>query len=124
MKFITAPSTASPAGPYSPAVQAGKLLFVSGQIPLASDGSVAGEDIAAQTRQVFANLKAVLAQAGAGLANIAKTTVFLKDLDDFAAMNAIYADEFGLHRPARSTVQVAKLPRDVRVEIEAIAVLA
>lgn len=123
MKFITASSAASPAGPYSPAVQAGNLLFVSGQIPLAADGSVAGEDIATQTLQVFANLKAVLAQAEAGLAHVVKTTVFLKDLGDFADMNRIYAEEFGEHRPARSTVQVAKLPRDVRVEIEAIAVL-
>ncbi|MCK9986330.1 MAG: 2-iminobutanoate/2-iminopropanoate deaminase [Azoarcus sp.] len=123
MKFITASSAASPAGPYSPAVQAGNLLFVSGQIPLAADGSVAGEDIAAQTRQVFANLEAILAQADAGLAHVVKTTVFLKDLGDFADMNAVYAEAFGEHRPARSTVQVAKLPRDVRVEIEAIAVL-
>lgn len=123
MKFITASSAASPAGPYSPAVQAGNLLFVSGQIPLAADGSVAGEDIAAQTRQVFANLEAILAQADAGLAHVVKTTVFLKDLGDFADMNTVYAEAFGEHRPARSTVQVAKLPRDVRVEIEAIAVL-
>lgn len=123
MKFIAAASAASPTGPYSPAVHAGKLLFVSGQIPLAADGSVAGEDIAAQTRQVFDNLKALLAQAETGLANVVKTTVFLKDLEDFAGMNAIYAQEFGDHRPARSTVQVARLPRDVRVEIEAIAVL-
>lgn len=123
MKIIAASSVASPAGPYSPAVQSGGLLLVSGQIPLAADGSVAGEDIAAQTRQVFANLKAVLAQAGTGLTRVVKTTVFLRDLDDFVAMNAIYADEFGDHRPARSTVQVAKLPRDVRVEIEAIAVV-
>ncbi|NMG31159.1 RidA family protein [Aromatoleum evansii] len=123
MKFITASSAASPAGPYSPAVQSGNLLFVSGQIPLAADGSIAGEDIGTQTRQVFTNLKAVLAQAGADLPNIVKTTVFLKDLGDFADMNAVYAEAFGEHRPARSTVQVAKLPRDVRVEIEAIAVL-
>lgn len=123
MKFIAASSAASPAGPYSPAVQSGNLLFVSGQIPLAADGSIAGEDIGTQTRQVFTNLKAVLAQAGADLPNIVKTTVFLKDLGDFADMNAVYAEAFGEHRPARSTVQVAKLPRDVRVEIEAIAVL-
>jgi 2-iminobutanoate/2-iminopropanoate deaminase len=123
MKFITASSAASPAGPYSPAVQAGNLLFVSGQIPLAADGSVAGEDITTQTRQVFANLLTVLAQAEVGLAHVVKTTVFLKDLGDFADMNAVYAEAFGEHRPARSTVQVAKLPRDLRVEIEAIAVL-
>lgn len=123
MKFIAASSSASPAGPYSPAVHAGNLLFVSGQIPLLADGSIADDDIAGQTRQVFENLKAVLARADAGLAQVAKTTVFLKDLEDFAAMNAIYAAEFGDHRPARSTVQVAKLPRDVRIEIEAIAIL-
>jgi len=123
MKFITASSAASPAGPYSPAVQAGNLLFVSGQIPLTADGSIAGEDVTTQARQVFANLRTVLAQAEAGLAHVVKTTVFLKDLGDFADMNAVYAEAFGEHRPARSTVQVAKLPRDVRVEIEAIAVL-
>lgn len=124
MQPISPSSSASPAGPYSPAMQAGNLLFVSGQIPLTPQGSVAGDDIATQTRQVIANLKAVLAQAEAGLANIAKTTVFLTDLNDFAEMNAIYAEAFGEHRPARSTVQVAKLPRGVRVEIEAIAILA
>jgi 2-iminobutanoate/2-iminopropanoate deaminase len=123
MKFIAAPSAASPTGPYFPAVLADNLLFVSGQIPLAADGSLGGEDIATQTRQVFANLKDLLAQVEAGLANVVKTTVFLTDLNDFAAMNAIYAEAFGAHRPARSTVQVAKLPRDARVEIEAIAVL-
>lgn len=124
MKPISPSTSASPAGPYSPAMQAGNLLFVSGQIPLTSAGVIAGDDIATQTRQVIANLKAVLAQAEAGLMNIAKTTVFLTDLNDFADMNAIYAEAFGEHRPARSTVQVAKLPRDVRVEIEAIAILA
>lgn len=124
MKFITTLSAASPAGPYSPAVQAGNLLFVSGQIPLLADGSIAADDIAGQTRQVFENLKAVLARAEVGLMQVAKTTVFLKDLEDFSTMNAIYAAEFGDHRPARSTVQVAKLPRDVRIEIEAVAILA
>lgn len=123
MKMISASSSASPAGPYSPAVLVDKLLFVSGQIPLTPEGSIAGEDIATQTRQVFENLKAVLAQAEAGLPNVVKTTVFLQDLGDFAAMNAVYAEAFGEHRPARSTVQVARLPRDARVEIEAIAFL-
>lgn len=104
-------------------MQAGNLLFVSGQIPLTPEGNVAGDDIETQTRQVLANLNGVLNQAGAQLVNVAKTTVFLTDLGDFAKMNALYAEAFGEHRPARSTVQVAKLPRDVRVEIEAIAIL-
>jgi 2-iminobutanoate/2-iminopropanoate deaminase len=97
------------------------LVFCSGQIPLTLDGNVVEGDVAAQTRQVLTNLQALLEAAGSSLGNVLKTTVFLADMNDFAAMNAVYAEFFTGEPPARSTVQVARLPRDVRVEIEAIA---
>lgn len=102
----------------------GDLLFTSGQIPLRPDGTLNYGDIVAQTTQVLSNLKAVIEAAGADLSKVVKTTVFLKNLDDFIAMNGVYAEVFGSHTPARSTVQVAKLPRDALVEIEAIVSLA
>ncbi len=116
-------SSAAPAaiGPYSQAIVVDHLVFTSGQIPLAADGTLVTGDIATQTRQVLANLAAVLAAAGASLGDVVKTTVFLKDLGDFAAMNAVYEQAFGSHKPARSTVEVARLPREVGVEIEAVA---
>ncbi|OYY90969.1 MAG: deaminase, partial [Methylophilales bacterium 16-45-7] len=100
------------------------MLYTSGQIALRPDGSIEEGDITAQTKQVLANLTAIIQQAGADLNKVVKTTVFLKNLDDFAAMNTVYGEAFGNHTPARSTVQVAKLPRDVLVEIEAIVDLA
>ena len=124
MKIIQTPNAPSAIGPYSQAIIAGDLLFTSGQIPLRANGSLVDGDIAEQTLQVMANLKAVIEAAGADLSKVIKTTVFLKNLDDFAAMNKVYGDTFGSHAPARSTVQVAKLPRDVLVEIEAIVALA
>jgi 2-iminobutanoate/2-iminopropanoate deaminase len=120
-------TSAAPAaiGPYSQAVRAGNLLFVSGQLPLdPATGQFVDGDIAAMTRQIFANIQAVLAAAGANLDQIVKTTVFLADLEDFQAMNTAYAEFFSADPPARSTVQVARLPRDARIEIEVIAVLA
>ena len=126
MKIIqTIQTTGAPAaiGPYSQAIVIGDLLFTSGQIPLRADGSLVEGDITAQTMQVLANLKAVIEAAGGSLNNVVKTTVFMKNLDDFVAMNTVYGDTFGSHTPARSTVQVAKLPRDVLVEIEAIVSL-
>lgn len=111
-------------GPYSQAMAVGNLLFTSGQIALRPDGTLNDGDIVVQTTQVLANLKAVIEAAGAGLNKVVKTTVFLKNLDDFAEMNRIYGEAFGTHTPARSTVQVAKLPRDVLVEIEAIVDLS
>ena len=124
MKIIQTPNAPAAIGPYSQAIIAGDLLFTSGQIPLRADGSLVDGDINEQTLQVMANLKAVIEAAGADLSKVIKTTVFLKNLDDFAAMNKVYGDSFGNHAPARSTVQVAKLPRDVLVEIEAIVALA
>jgi 2-iminobutanoate/2-iminopropanoate deaminase len=126
MKVVqTIQTTGAPAaiGPYSQAMQVGDLLFTSGQIPLRADGTLLEGDITAQTTQVLANLKAVIEAAGANLNKVVKTTVFMKNLDDFVAMNKVYGDTFGSHTPARSTVQVAKLPRDVLVEIEAIVSL-
>ncbi len=109
-------------GPYSPATLSGNLVFVSGQIPRGADGKIVGDTIANATRQALENLRAVLGAAGCSESNVVKTTVFMQDLADFEGMNAAYAAFFGAHRPARSTVQVAKLPANARVEIECIAV--
>lgn len=109
-------------GPYSQAVKANGLVFCSGQIALdPATAQIIEGDVAAQTERVLRNLQAVLEAAGSSLARVVKTTVFLGDMNDFAAMNEVYARFFGEHRPARSTVQAARLPRDVRVEIEVIA---
>lgn len=110
-------------GPYSQAVRIGNLLFTSGQIPLTPEGELVSGGIEEQTHQVFRNLQAVLAEAGCGLSDVVKATVFLKDMNEFAAFNAVYASYFGNHKPARSTVEVARLPRDVKVEIELIAAI-
>jgi 2-iminobutanoate/2-iminopropanoate deaminase len=111
-------------GPYAQAIVADGWLFTSGQIPLTAAGQLAGSDIESQTEQVFDNLAAVLAAAGASLTQVVKTTVFVQDLNDFARLNAVYERRFGSHKPARSTVQVARLPRDVLVEIEVVARIA
>ena len=111
-------------GPYAQAIALDGLLFTSGQIPLTTAGEKVAGDIAAQTGQVFDNLDAILSSAGAALSDVIKVTVFMTDLGEFAAMNAVFAQRFGEHRPARSTVQVAALPTGARVEIEAIARLA
>lgn len=108
-------------GPYSQATAFHHLVFCSGQIPLRPDGSLNDGDITTQTHQVLDNLKGLLAAAGSSLDLVMKTTVFLADMNDFAAMNQVYAQYFTSNPPARSTIQVARLPRDVKVEIEAIA---
>lgn len=109
-------------GPYSQAIVAGDLIFCSGQVPLdPQSGQMVEGDIETQTRRVLDNLRAVLQAAGVSLEHVVKTTIFLQDMNDFQAVNTIYAGYFGTEPPARSTVQVARLPRDVRVEIEAIA---
>lgn len=111
-------------GPYSPAIKAGNLLFVSGQIPIdPASGNIVDGDIAAQTDQVMRNIAALLQAAGAGFEHVVRTTVFLADLSEFAAMNAVYGRFVVDPPPARATVQVARLPRDVRVEIDVIAVV-
>jgi len=124
MKQIQTHDAPAAIGPYSQAMVSGDLMFTSGQIPLRPDGSLVEGGIEVQTQQVFDNLRAVIEAAGATLEQVVKTTVFLKDMQDFAAMNGIYAKAFGSHCPARSTVQVARLPRDVLVEIEAIVSLS
>lgn len=109
-------------GPYSPAVKAGGFVYCSGQIPIdPAVQAVTATTIADQTRQVIANLSNVLAAAGSSLANVVKTTVFIKDMNDFAALNGVYAEMFGATKPARSCVEVARLPKDVKVEIECVA---
>ena len=108
-------------GPYSQAIAIDNLVFCSGQIPLKPDGTLLEGDVTAQARQVLTNLQAVLEAAGSSLGQVVKTTVFLADMNEFAAMNAVYAEFFLADPPTRSTVQVARLPRDARVEIEAIA---
>jgi 2-iminobutanoate/2-iminopropanoate deaminase len=109
-------------GPYSQAITLSDLVFCSGQIPLTPQGSLVEGGIAEQTRQVLTNMRKLLAAAGSSLEQVVKTTVFLADMNEFSAMNEVYAEFFHTAPPARSTVQVARLPRDVRVEIEAIAV--
>lgn len=110
-------------GPYAQAVKYGQLLWTSGQIPLTASGELVTGGIEEQTHQVFRNLRAILDEAGADWQDVVKATVFIKDMDQFAAVNEIYASYFGDHKPARSTVEVARLPKDVLVEIEVMAVL-
>ena len=110
-------------GPYSQAIQAGNTIYVSGQLPIdPATGAFAGEDIAAQTRQSLTNIKAILAEAGADMSNVVKTTVLLANMADFAAMNAVYAEFFTAPFPARAAFQAASLPKNALVEIECVAV--
>ena len=124
MKYVATDKAAAAIGPYSQGVISGDMFYSSGQIPLKADGELAQGGIAEQTHQVFANLQAVLEEAGSSLQQVIKTTVFIKDMNDFAELNSIYASYFGYHKPARSTVEVARLPKDVKVEIEVIAKVA
>ncbi len=123
LKIVSTPDAPAAIGPYAQAVRTGNLLFTSGQIPLTPAGQLVEGGIEEQTHQVLTNLKAVLAAEGATFGDVVKATVFLKDMNQFAAFNAIYASYFGEHTPARSTVEVARLPRDVFVEIELIAAI-
>jgi 2-iminobutanoate/2-iminopropanoate deaminase len=123
MRIITTEAAPKAIGPYSQAIETGNLVFTAGQVALdPKSGELVGRTTAEQTEQVFANLKAVLAAAGVALANVVKTTVYLADMADFAQMNEVYAKHFGTHKPARSTVQAAGLPKAARIEIDAIAV--
>ena len=122
-EIITAKNAPKAIGPYSAGVRAGHFIFTAGQLgidPLTGD--FASDEIVGQTRQALTNLKAILEAAGASLKDVVKTTVFLRDMDDFGAMNAVYAEFFTEDFPARSAVQVARLPKDAAVEIEAVAV--
>lgn len=121
ISYVSTDKAPAAIGPYSQATKVGPFLYTSGQIPLKSDGSLVTGDIVEQTHQVFANLQSILEEAGASLQHVVKATVFIKDMNEFARLNEVYAHYFGDHRPARSTVEVARLPRDVQVEIEVIA---
>ena len=124
-ELINASGAAKAIGPYSPALKVGNLLFLSGSIPLDPvSGQIVQGGIAEQTRRVMDNIKALLDAGGASFQHVARTTVFMVDLGEFATMNEIYAGYFTAPYPARSTVQVVKLPKDVRVEIDVIAVLS
>ena len=119
---FSSPDAPKAIGPYSQAVRAGQLLFASGQIPTdPATGAIVDGDVAAQTRRVFDNLGAVLKAANLSFADVVRTTVFLADMNDFAEMNAVYGTYFSEPYPARATVQVARLPKDARVEIDLIA---
>jgi 2-iminobutanoate/2-iminopropanoate deaminase len=123
-ELVTAAGAAKAIGPYSPGLKVGNLLFLSGSIPLDPvSGQLVAGGIGEQTTRVMENIKALLEAAGVGFNHVARTTVFMVDLGEFAAMNEIYSSYFTAPYPARSTVQVVKLPRDVRVEIDVIAVL-
>ena len=126
-EIVRTTNAAAPIGPYSQAVLcSGRLLYASGQIPIdAATGQLVTGDIQAQTRAVLNNVKGILEAAGATFANVVKTTVFLADMNEFVAMNAVYTEYFGNENcPARSTIQVARLPKDAKVEIEIVAVMA
>ena len=123
-ELVSAAGAAKAIGPYSPALKAGNLLFLSGSIPLDPvSGQLVDGGITEQTTRVMENIKALLGAAGADFNQVVRTTVFMVDLGEFAAMNEIYASYFSAPYPARSTVQVVKLPKDVRVEIDVIAVI-
>ena len=124
IETVSTPNAPQALGPYSQALKAGGFVWCSGQIPINPEsGSIEAVTIEDQTRQAITNLKNVLETAGASLAQVVKTTVFIKDMNDFAALNKVYAEMFGDTKPARSCVEVARLPKDVLVEIECVAAL-
>lgn len=124
MKVISTDKAPAAIGPYSQAIVTGDMVYTSGQIPLVpSTGEMVSGGIEVQARQALENLKAVLEAAGSGLTHVVKTTVFVKDLNDFSAINQVYAEFFRAPFPARSLVEVARLPRDAGIEIEAVAIL-
>lgn len=125
MEVVATENAPQALGPYSQAIKAGGFVWCSGQIPIdPAVNAVTATTIEDQTRQSITNLRHVLEAAGVGLDKVVKTTVFISDMNDFAALNAVYAEMFGATKPARSCVQVARLPKDVKVEIEAVAALS
>ena len=123
-EVISSEAAPKAVGPYSQAIKAGNFLFISGQLALnPKTGEIVSGGIEAQTKQSIENIKSILSSAGASLRDVVKTTVFLKDMEQFAQMNKVYQEYFGAGAPARSTVEVAKLPRDGLVEIESIAIV-
>src|SRR5688572_4491764 len=124
MELVSTDKAPGAIGPYSQAVKVNGMVFCSGQIPIDPlTGSFVSDNIAEQTEQVLKNLNAVLESAGSGLDRVVKTTVFLADMEDFAAMNEVYSKYFDGNKPARATVQAARLPRDAKVEIECVAIV-
>ncbi|WP_345989790.1 RidA family protein [Sulfurimonas sp. HSL1-2] len=121
MQYVQTADAPAAIGPYSQAVKVNGMVYTSGQIALTPAGEMCENDITVQTKQVLANLTAVLEAAGSGLDKVIKTTIFLDNMDDFATVNALYAEAFGDHKPARSTVAVKTLPKNALVEIDAIA---
>ena len=122
-KQIVCKGAPSAIGPYSQAIEANGLLFVSGQLPLDPESGEMAEGVSAQTKQVLENVKAIVTEAGGSMDNVVRCTVFLKDMNDFAEMNEVYKGFFNDPAPARVTVEVARIPKDVKVEIDAIAAL-
>jgi len=123
IKTVSTEKAPKALGPYSQALRAGGFIWCSGQIPInPATNTIEARTIEDQTRQAISNLSNVLEAAGSSLANVVKTTVFIKDMNDFAALNGVYAEMFGDTKPARSCVEVARLPKDVKVEIECVAV--
>lgn len=123
MKYVQTNKAPAAIGPYSQAVVANGMVFTSGQIALTPEGEMCEHDVVVQTKQVLKNLSAVLEEAGSSLQDVLKTTIFLDSMDDFATVNAIYAEAFGDHKPARSTVAVKTLPKNALVEIDAVALV-
>ena len=123
MKIIQTNQAPAAIGPYSQGIIVNNLFYSSGQIPLTAEGSLVTGDIKEQAHQVFQNLQAVLTAAGASFETVVKTTVFIKNMDDFAELNEVYGEYFSIHKPARSCVEVARLPKDVLVEIEVVALV-
>lgn len=123
MNYVQTNQAPAAIGPYSQGIIAGNMFYSSGQIPLTKEGTLASGGIKEQTHQVFQNLKALLEAAGASLETVVKATVFIKNMDEFADLNEVYGEYFSAHKPARSCVEVARLPKDVLVEIEVIALI-
>ena len=122
--IINTPNAPAAIGPYSQAIQVGNTIYVSGQIPFVPETmTLVSEDVKEQTKQALENVKAILEAAGSSLADVVKASVFVKDINDFAAINEVYATYFNENKPARALVEVARLPRDVKIEIEVIAVV-
>ena len=121
MQYIHTDSAPAAIGPYSQAIKVGDMVFTSGQIALTPNGEFLEGGVEAQARQVLTNLSEVLKEAGSSMSKVVKTTIFLADMNDFAAVNTIYAEAFGDHKPARSTIAVKTLPKNALIEIEAVA---
>lgn len=123
MQVVNTTKAPAAIGPYSQGIIVNNMLYTSGQIPLTAEGEMVNGDVKEQTHQVFKNLQAILAEAGAALDTVVKATVFIKDMNDFAAVNEVYGEYFSTHKPSRSCVEVARLPKDALVEIEVIALV-